>query len=432
MHLPPMTPRTDATASHSGSAYVWPRPRTLALVRAGWLLTALAILGTDVVATPVAWRVAQIACASRNCGPHQLTPSQVHQLHALGFSLGTYATYVVAVDGIGTLVFVAMAALIFWLRSDDHMALFGAFMLLIFSVAAFGSNGALLVVNPAWSLPISLVNVAGQSAFYTFFCVFPNGRFIPRWLRWAALAWTLIQIMAVIPYAELQTLAQSPWLFVLFLSPVIIAQVYRYRRASTYREREQTKWVMLGFTLAVSAFLALLLVGNVILSANARDDVRGVLFADTSLSMLLWLIPISIGIAILRSKLWDIDIIIRRTLIYGILTALLAAVYFVSVLLLQSLFARISGQGSNAPAIVMSTLAIAALFHPLRRRVQTTIDRRFYRRTYDTAQMLATFASTLRTETDLNELTEHLVAVVREALHPEHISLWLRAPKHGE
>jgi hypothetical protein len=167
-----------------------------------------------------------------------------------------------------------------------------------------------------------------------------------------------------------------------------------------------------------------------IFTVGAAVDLRPEEVGRRMLSMLLMdtfvlLIPLSIGVAVLRSRLFDIDVIINRTLVYGSLTAALAVVYFSGVVVLQQLFRALSG-GESQLAIVASTLAIAALFQPLRRRVQAFIDRRFYRNKYDAARTLAEFSSKLRDETDLGTLSEDLVGVVRETMQPEYVSLWLR------
>jgi hypothetical protein len=136
-------------------------------------------------------------------------------------------------------------------------------------------------------------------------------------------------------------------------------------------------------------------------------------------------IPVATGIAILRYRLYDIDIFINRTLVYGSLTAALALVYFGGVVSLQYAFRALTGEGSQL-VVVASTLVIAALFSPLRRRIQAFVDRRFYRKKYDAARVLEAFSARLRDETNLDQLNGDLVAVVRETVQPGHVSLWLR------
>jgi hypothetical protein len=147
----------------------------------------------------------------------------------------------------------------------------------------------------------------------------------------------------------------------------------------------------------------------------------------SALGLLLLPLPFSIAIAVLRYQLFDIDLLIRRTLIYSMLTASLAFVYFSSVVLLQQFFRAVTGAQQSEIVTVISTLAIAALFVPLRQRVQAFIDQRFYRRKYDAAKTLAAFSATARDEVELDKLTERLVAVVEETMQPAYVSLWLRS-----
>jgi hypothetical protein len=176
------------------------------------------------------------------------------------------------------------------------------------------------------------------------------------------------------------------------------------------------------------AFGAALFLGASLFPFSAGENMSGWVIFAVLMTGLLGM-PVAVGIAILRHRLYDIDILINRTLVYGSLTMLLVLVYFGGVVVLQRLFVLLSGQVSTI-AVVASTLLIAALFSPLRRRIQSFVDRRFYRGKYDAQKTLQAFSSRLRDETDLNALSYDLVGVVRETMQPAHVSLWLR-PDRG-
>jgi hypothetical protein len=176
-------------------------------------------------------------------------------------------------------------------------------------------------------------------------------------------------------------------------------------------------------------FLALNIMGT-LNPAITQAHSLGILFAEASYFLAVIIVPLAIAFSILRYRLWEIDLLINRTLVYGTLTGILALIYFGCVVLLQQLVNGATGQVGQSPLIIVgSTLAIAALFQPLRRRIQWIIDRRFYRRKYDAARTLAAFSATLRNEVDLSELREHLLGVVQETMQPTHVSLWLRPPE---
>lgn len=217
-------------------------------------------------------------------------------------------------------------------------------------------------------------------------------------------------------------------LLISFLCSALGAQIYRYRRVSNAVQQQQTKWVVFGVSIGLGAVLVLELIISFFPSFNQVPLAN--LIIGTAFYLALFVIPLSIGIAILRSRLFDIDILINRTLVYSSLTAILVLVYFVSVIGLQALLSVFTGRlspGAQTPVVIVaSTLGIAALFQPLRRRIQTMIDRRFYRAKYDAARTLAAFSKTLSNEVDLNQLRENLLAVVQETMQPTHVSLWLR------
>ena len=184
-------------------------------------------------------------------------------------------------------------------------------------------------------------------------------------------------------------------------------------------ERQQLKWFTYTSTLAIS---------GVILTYTIADAIGALWLEWVGYAVLVVGfigIPISMGIAILRYRLYEIDTLINRTLVYGVLTATLVALYFGGIVLLQGVFVALTGERSTL-AVVASTLLIAALFNPLRRRVQGFVDRRFYRRKYDARKTLEAFSAKLRDKTDLDALNAELVGVVRETMQPAHVSLWLR------
>jgi hypothetical protein len=203
----------------------------------------------------------------------------------------------------------------------------------------------------------------------------------------------------------------------------VISLLVRFRRARG-DEQQQIKW----FAFAAALTFVWILVIEVfaeLLSIEGGVPEAILTFTWASAGLVIPSIPIATGIAILRYRLYDIDRIINRTLVYGALTATLVALYFGGVVVLQRVFVLLTGQQSTL-AVVASTLLIAALFTPLRRRIQGFIDRRFYRRKYDARKTLEAFSATLRDETDLDALNNNLVGVVRETMQPAHVSLWLR------
>jgi len=360
----------------------------------------------------------------------QLTPGDVRRLHELGLSRDFYATYTIVLVSLSALGYWLVAAFLFWRKSDDRVALLATVSLVTFPMVF--NPGIHTLPSPWWSLANGL-SFLGSLCLVLFFYVFPSGHFVPSFTRWvtvvALLYWGLVYFFPVSsfnPFSRSQVLNVLTYLGL--LGGIIIVQIYRYRQVSSPAQRQQTRWVVYGMSMGVGGYLALFTLALFVPSLFSTGSLASLIKLAAIYGLAL-LIPFSLGLAILRSRLWDIDLLINRTLVYGTLTAILALVYVGLVIGLQALLSSIISHGSGV-AIVFSTLATAALCQPFRHRIQQVIDRRFYRHKYNATQMLAAFSTTLRHEVELDQLREALLAVVQETMQPAHVSLWVRPTAH--
>ena len=410
--------------------------RWLLAARVGWVALTALVLILDIVMLPRFVEALQTPCApGLHCFYLRPTAYDQRLLQQSGLSVSFMATYQAVGNVITVIIYCAIAAIIVWRRSSDRMALFCAYTLVLFGGASYTSilQDTLAVQSSLGQWLTGLLLIPGETGFIIFFFLFPNSRFVPRW-SWLAIPialayWIYNYFGGHIYY---QTFDWTTVAFFAFLLTPVAAQIYRYRRVSTPVERQQTKWVVFGFAIAMVGFAAFITGGNLLLPEEViASSVISTFVAQTVFMLLLLLIPLSIALAILRSRLYDIDILINRTLVYGSLSAVLALVYVAGVAGVQTLVNTFARQQSAAPSpwlIVITTLVVAALFQPLRRRLQRAIDRRFYRRKYNVERTLATFSATLRQEVDLGELNDHLLRVVQKTMEPTSLSLWLRAP----
>jgi len=356
-----------------------------------------------------------------------------------GLALENYGVFTVALTLIWTFVWFLVAVVIFWQRSDNWMALLVALILIVEGSAATEIASGLTQVSWAGQAFVPLFQFLDGTSIILLAFLFPTGRFVPRWTLWLAIALiVLLGFQAFLPDSPVNVNNWPSLLNTLAILGIFgalsFSQVYRYRRVSSVRQRQQTRWVVFAFGIVLvgigAALLGLELLPQYFPMLRLPPALYDVLDA------LAWqfspvLIPIAFGIAILRSRLYDIDVLINRTLVYGTLTLTLVLIYVGCVIGLQSLLRGIFNQNSDV-AIVGSTLVVAALFQSIRRRIQQIIDRRFYRPKYDAAKTLAAFSATLRNEVDLNTLHEQLLDVVQETMQPLHVSLWLRRPPRTE
>ena len=378
----------------------------------------------------------------------QLLSAAERALSNLGISLSSYAIFVVSLTLLLILAHVLIAIIIFFRKRQDWMALLVA--------AALVTNGATTslsvmyspgLVQPYLQILVNVVIYTGLVSSMVLLYLFPDGRFVPSWTRWLAIAWAILMLPAIlVPGSRISLSTWSPFsqvsVLLIWSSLGIYAQGFRYMNVSSPLQRQQAKWGFSGLIAAVlgpfAYFVPFVIVPS--LSAPTVSNLMyqrvGASFFAFSMALRLGgltlftlaalLFPLSFAIAILRYRLWDIDILINRALVYGALTSTLAVIYFSSVVLLQNIFRTLTGQGQSEIVTVLSTLVIASLAVPLQRRVQTSIDRRFYRQKYDAARTLSAFSASLRDEVDLNQLSDRLIEVVDETMHPAQVSIWLR------
>jgi hypothetical protein len=402
------------------------RRRFLSAGRALWLVAVLFLWVYWLVSVPVFIHRA----AAGDLPTTSASNGEIYGLVAAeraaswGVSVAAWSWINIIISGL-TFLIPTLLALLIWRRRRDGFGLLTAFVLLVtasesMTVAIYSAEIS-RVAQIIWEMGAFIWPV-----FLLWLYLFPDGRAVPR--RLALLLGPLLALFAAllaisnlaswmpgINLGEVTALLDpvGPVLVIPLLLMVIGAQVYRYLKVSGLAERRQTKW----FVLSLASFLVVSLLFDFF--GNVPAEIGSAAFL---------LVIAGVGVSILRYRLWEIDIIIRKTLIYGLLTAMLAAIYFGSVVLLQAAVGRAADEQSPL-VIVLSTLLIAALFSPLRLQAQRFIDQRFYRSKYDAGQSLARFAQTAQDEVELEALTEGLLEVVGEALRPEQAFVWLRKPE---
>lgn len=406
----------------------------LRVAQTGWVAMLLLALAMTFASAPIlfeqygtpCFRTAE-ACLERS----QLALEEARELGRIGISPGLYAAASTGVGVFSKLVWIGAGALVFVLRPGDRMALLVACFLVSFGAATFGAEAveALIPAHPAWLVPARGLQILGEVFTVLFFLTFPDGRFVPRWTPWLAVAFLTFQIPSdLVPdiYSGSPALERAQGLvFMCFVLGMVASQIYRYRTVSTPHQRRQTRWVVFGTTLALSLLIAIMAPLFIFIPGVAETSPFVLVLIGNVISFVMLLIPLSVGVAVLRSGLFDIDRVINRVLVYGVLTASLAGIYVGTVVGLQWTLRSIAG-GESQLAVVASTLAIAALFNPLRRRIQALVDRSFYRGKYDAARTLEAFSARLRDETDLDRLGGELVGVVERTVRPSQATLWLR------
>ena len=386
------------------------RGRWLLIARVVWVVIAMLALGLFVASIPA--YVLTLGKAAWMGAPVEAPLGVLVVLDLLS----------VLASGTAALLCLTLACLLFWRKSEDWMVIFVSSYLLVYGIVMAGPLARAEAFYPWWP---SLAEDVFLPLFFiptvALFVLFPDGRFVPRWTRWLLVFSIPVTVTSL--YLPLHYLTALLGMSIL---GAFYAQIYRYRYVATPTERQQTKWVLYGILLWLVLMGITFVPYSIELSLPAGSPLPWwTLVNSAGWWLTMTIVPLTLSIAVLRYRLYDIDLLINRTLVYGSLTVTLVFVYFCGIVVLQRLFVLLTGEKSTL-AVVASTLAIAALFSPLRRRVQAFVDRRFYRRKYDAAKTLAAFNARLRDETDLNALRDDLVGVARRTVQPEHVSLWLR------
>jgi signal transduction histidine kinase len=411
-----------------GSAPVLLKGRLLTIARAAWLLIAALSGGLFLAAVPFHYRQLLDVCVGSECAWMQLSPPEVVALQNVGFSPGHYAAYSLSLTITWALVYAGVALVIFWRRSREWMALLAALWLVTFGTMAETPQA----LAASQSLLRPLVYFLGEFGWAVllplFLLTFPDGRFTPRWTRWLFVTIVVVGIVGnaiehfhFFPHlAENRTGEQVVWFSMMFTG--IGVQVYRYRRVSDPEQRQQTKWVVSGLVvvaLGLAAWFVLLQISP--FSQPGLPALLDKLIQMTLVTATFLIVALTIGFSILRYRLWDIDVIINRTLVYAGLTAIVIGIYVVVVGLLGLVFQT----QINLASSLLATGLVAVLFQPLRERLQRGVNRLMFGQRDDPVAMLTDLARQLETAGTPEAVLPALVQTVAAGLKLPYVALWL-------
>jgi signal transduction histidine kinase len=355
-----------------------------------------------------------LQCLS-SCADSTLAPQAFQQSsHAMGFSAEFLASYFTVLNVFFAITYFVMGWVIFWHKSDDKVALFAAFTLITFAISP---TRAVMTLPSFWGLLGAGVSFVGMISLFFFFYIFPDGRFAPRWTRWSLLGavifWGInffVSSPSFDPFAQYRIVAAV--IFSILILSMVVAQVYRYLYISTLVQQQQTKWVFFGTSIGISCFTGLDIIIGFFPDSNIVSNVMMYIIFVTACYCLLILIPLSISFAIFRSRLWEIDSIINRTLVYGTLTTCVIIFY---VLVVGGLGLVFQAQG-NLFISLFATSVVAILFQPLRNRLQRTVNRLIYGERDDPYSILSRLSQRLETTLAQDAVLVTIVETVALAL----------------
>ena len=413
---------------HTRFAVVTVAITAVLLTRGVWLALVILTLGTFFASLPVYLALLQTPCAGTTCGYEQLSAGQIGTLKGIGLSIGDYAAYSVALTCATVAVCVVVSTLIIGRRSDDRMARLVALMLVAFGPIIATSS---VSTNPSpWQVPNACLTFLALALLILVFSLFPSGRWVPSFTRWilvvclaGSVPWIFFLHAPFMRNTSVSLLSNLLSLTVLAILAVV--QIYRYRHLSSPLQRQQTKWVVFGIAVPIAFYVsgtALHLMFPALADLGSPGGSRYQLAFAALNSFVPLFIPLSFGFALLRYRLWEIDIIINRTLVYGALTALIVGVYVLVVGLLSTLL-HMSG---NFLISLLATGIIAVLFQPLRARLQRMINRLMYGERDDPYAVLSRLGSRLEATLVPEALLPTIVETIAQALKLPYAALALK------
>jgi signal transduction histidine kinase len=396
----------------------------LMIARAVWVVFAIGMLVLSASSLTVDYAQAQIPCQGSNCGIGQITVGNVVALHRLGLPLSLYALYPfifsLVVSGIALLV----SCVIFWRRSDQWFPYFVSLWLLVGATVPIVGPYSLLFPPQVMQVIADGLVIVLYSALGVFFATFPNGRFVPRWSWLIPLLW-ILQLIAFLAPPPVNV---SNWPGPLFPLEVVfvygstlVLQVYRYRYVSTRVERQQTKWLVYGLAITVLSILCFF-----VLSAVLSADSPVLLFLPPVQLIFALCVGLAVGAAVLRYRLWEIDLIINRTLVYGTLSASVIGLYVLIVGYFGAVF-----QTANTPAIsLIATALVAIIFQPLRGLLQRAVNRLMYGERDDPYAVLTRLGNRLEATLVPEKVLPTIVETVAQALKLPYVAIALLPERH--